>query len=239
VSNTFAPAVLIGALVPNSGNTANGMVLDDGKTVDRGPMNHQGILLAPRFGFAYDVTGTGKTAIRGGFGINYNARERVLLLDVAQTPPVQYTPTIYYGAMSSLFSSGAGTLFPVSTAGLSVTGKVPSVYNYSIGIQHNVGFNTVLDVAYVGALGRHLLDERNLNALPYGFRFLPQNQDTTTGRPLPDTTSSPTAAIRARSSSTSSPAVPAITPCRFRSTAASPAASSSVAPGHGRSQWTS
>ena len=88
--------------------------------------------------------------------------------------------------MSTLFSSGAGTLFPVSTAGLSVTGKVPSVYNYSLGVQRNVGFNTVLDVAYVGALGRHLLDKRNLNALPYGYRFLAQNQDTTTGRPLPD-----------------------------------------------------
>src|SRR5262249_39552196 len=42
------------------------------------------------------------------------------------------------------------------------------------------------DVAYVGTLGRHLWMNQNLNALPYGTRFLPQNVDSTTGRPLPD-----------------------------------------------------
>jgi hypothetical protein len=184
-TNTYAPAVLIGAIVPNTGNTANGMVLDDGKTVDRGLMKHQGVMYGPRFGFAYDVFGDGKTAIRGGLGIMYNTRERVLLLDVARTPPVQYTPTIYYSTFATLLQS-AGTLFPVSTTGLSAAGNVPSVYSFSVGIQRNLGFNTVLDVAYVGALGRHLLDLRNIATLPYGFRFLASSQDYTTGRPLPD-----------------------------------------------------
>lgn len=184
-TNTYAPAVLIGAIVPNSGDTANGMVVDDGKILPRGLMKHQGVLYGPRFGFAYDVFGDGKTAVRGGFGITYNTRERVLLLDVARTPPLQYTPTVYYSTFSTLLQS-AGTLFPVSTTGLSVAGNVPSVYNYSLGIQRSVGFNTVLDVAYVAALARHLLALRNIATLPYGFRFLPQNQDPTTGRPLPD-----------------------------------------------------
>jgi hypothetical protein len=36
-----------------------------------------------------------------------------------------------------------------------------------------------LDTAYVGSQGRHLQDNRNLNPVPYGADFLPQNQDPT------------------------------------------------------------
>jgi hypothetical protein len=38
----------------------------------------------------------------------------------------------------------------------------------NFGIQRNIGFSTVLDVAYVGTFGRHLNQQYNLNAIPYG-----------------------------------------------------------------------
>jgi Carboxypeptidase regulatory-like domain/TonB-dependent Receptor Plug Domain len=179
------PALLIGAFVPGTGNTANGMLPESAPGAPPGLMNRQGVLFAPRFGFAWDVFGDGKTAVRGGFGLVHNERERVMLLDVAQTPPIQYTPVIYYSSFGSLLSN-TGNLAPSSTAGLSLAGKVPSVYNFSLGVQRAIGFKTVLDVSYVGALGRHLLQERNLNTLPYGARFVPSAQDSTTLRPLPD-----------------------------------------------------
>lgn len=185
LTGAIVPALLIGAFVPGTGNTANGMVQEGTAGFPRGLMNHPAVLFAPRFGFAYDLTGDGKTALRGGFGISYNARERVLLNDIARTPPIQYTPTVYYSTFSSLLQS-SGNLIPSTTAGLSLPGDVPTVYNYSIAIQRDIGFKTVLDVAYVGALGRHLLQLRNLNTLPYGQRFLPSSLDSTTGRPLSD-----------------------------------------------------
>jgi hypothetical protein len=66
--------------------------------------------------------------------------------------------------------------------------KPASVYNYSLNVQQDIGFDTVVSVAYVGNVGRHLLQNRNLNTLPYGTRFQPWAQDPTSpGRPLPDT----------------------------------------------------
>jgi hypothetical protein len=42
----------------------------------------------------------------------------------------------------------------------------------------------VVDVAYVGSLGRHLLWQRNLNSVPFGTNFNPANLDKTTNSPL-------------------------------------------------------
>ncbi len=65
---------------------------------------------------------------------------------------------------------------------LDPTPKMPMSMNFNIGVQRDIGFGTIVDVAYVGSLGRHLLRSRNLNAIPFGSDFLPANQDPTTGR---------------------------------------------------------
>jgi hypothetical protein len=64
----------------------------------------------------------------------------------------------------------------------------PTVYSYSLAIEQNIGFRTILDVNYVGSQSRHLIQNRNLNTVPYGARFAPENADLTTPTksPLPD-----------------------------------------------------
>jgi hypothetical protein len=100
-------------------------------------------------------------------------------------PPLSYTPTTYYGTLST-FASTAGTLFPSNVMGLDDS-KMAASYSFSTGVQREVGFATVVDVAFVGNLGRHLMLGQNLNQLPYGERFLPSSQDPTEpGKPLPD-----------------------------------------------------
>jgi hypothetical protein len=186
VTGDLAPAVMIGAIVPGVGDPVNGMVVATDTTYPSGFLENQGVLFGPRIGFAYDVFGNSKTAIRGGFGLFYNTRPGGGIIgNLATNPPVQFTPNIFYGDLKSFITSGS-VLFPSSVIASARSGETPTVYNYSLGIQRDIGFQTVVDIAYVGSLGRHLFQRRDLNTVPYGARFLPQNQDSTTGRPLPD-----------------------------------------------------
>ena len=191
ITGALLPAVLIGAFVPNTGNPYNGMVVGTDESYPRGFKEQQPVQAQPRFGFAWDVRGDGKTAIRGNIGVFNQTRvsANAIWTDVARNPPIVDTPRIFYGNMDTLLQS-SGTLFPSSVTGFDPDAPTPVTYNYSLGVQHNIGFGTVVDVAYVGSVSRHLQQQRNINQIPYRARHLevnPQNVNPTVANtPLPD-----------------------------------------------------
>jgi hypothetical protein len=185
VTGEYAPAVYIGAFTGPM--TFPGMVLSTDKSYPRGFREQHAVQVAPRFGFAFDPVGDGKTAIRGGFGV---VKETVptygtYFWSMVSNPPVQVQPAIFYGNINDL-SQRAGLLYPVGASAIQTQDKVPSIYKYSFGIQRDIGFNTSIDVSYVGNVARHLIQSWDINKVPYGAHFQPENQDPLSGGALPE-----------------------------------------------------
>jgi hypothetical protein len=181
------PAAAIGAIAPGVGDPFNGTVnLVNDREYPQGLRENSGLKAAPRFGFAWDLFGNSKTAVRGGWGLFYNVREQGSRgWGTWRNPPMRAEPVIYYGNVATFINS-SGVMFPAATTGHQRDWPVAKVMNFSLGVQQNVGFGTVAEVSYVGSLGRHLPHGRNLNAIPFGANFDPRNEDPTNpGRPLP------------------------------------------------------
>jgi hypothetical protein len=172
-------ATLIGGMVPNSGNPANGMVVAaNDPDYPRALYRNRGWQYGPRFGFAYDPFGKNRTSVRAGVGVFYNPPVTYTWAPFTNQSPLVLNPVVYYGTLEGI-KSASGLLFPGSILALDPSGKVATVTNYSFSIQQSIGWGTVVDVGYVGALGRHMLWRRDLNAIPFGTNFLASSKDPT------------------------------------------------------------
>jgi hypothetical protein len=161
-----------GSIITGSGNPYNGMVQEGTQGFPKGGLNYRWNNFGPRLGFAYDVFGDGRTALRGGFGVFYERyQQNVFNFGGISNPPTVYTPTIYGGNIGSLSPSlvNGAPLTPSSgVLGTDRAGQIPTTYGYNLGLQRELPYKLAFDIGYVGNTSRHQMYNQQLEQLPLG-----------------------------------------------------------------------
>ena len=182
-----------GRIVPGSGDSYNGLTLPGSSwpsgAVGRVPFasdsQSQALFhglnstltdthhnFAPRLGFAWDVGGAHKTAVRGGVGIFYDRIMATDLANLAGVAPLQRTVSVNNGLISNPGGTAAlKPIFPLPASMADPVAKTPASYNFSFGIQRQLIPNLLLDVGYVGTRARHLIAPVDINGPALGAAF--------------------------------------------------------------------
>jgi len=174
-----------GTIVPNSGNRFNGLTrpgdVPSSQVANVPNASSPAVLalpystypnyyrtsnlFAPRVSFSYNPIGDGRTVIRGGAGLFYDRPEGNLYFSLVNNPPFSLSSSYLSGNLGNI---QAGTVPPItpwaSIDSLDPNLKIPRVWNYSLGVQHDLGrWGLFTEVSYVGSTAQNQIRQPDIN----------------------------------------------------------------------------
>jgi hypothetical protein len=137
----------------------------------RGLVQNDFFTWQPRIGFALDLSGNGKTVLRGGIGVFYERMQGNDIYNIDTTPPFAYQPSVsnvFFSSPTTSITTGTGASAPIGAASLTNMSYYypnPATTQYSLGIQQQLAPAVVAMFQYVGSGAWNQDDKREINDL--------------------------------------------------------------------------
>lgn len=138
------------------------LIIDGREKLGKGLWDQYWLAFAPKFSFAYDLTGDGKTSFRGGIG---RAFDRTFN-NIYENDRFNYPGFTFAGfwPIAAPIYPTIPVSIPVENLGFATFGlrwmlpdlRPASAWNWLVGIQRELSPNTAIEVNYTGTLGRNL-----------------------------------------------------------------------------------
>ena len=123
---------------------------------------------APRIGLAWDVEGRGETVVRAGLGLYYDQSALAPSEGIYFNPPY-FDMRLYFPlpgmplSLSDPYPARFPVVLPASATTYQRDFQTARVAQWNVNVQRQLGRTRLVEAAYVGARGRHLLRGRDMN----------------------------------------------------------------------------
>lgn len=156
--------------IPGSGHNytthGNGLVQCGTGGIPVGCLTTYNRNFTPRFGFAWDISGSHKTVLRGGYGwytdTGFSRSPGAVL--AYGPPPYGQAPTVF--DIQGYTTVRTGLLGPTGFRAFPMKGIRPRIHQFNVTVEHEFPGNNVLSLSYVGSRSTRLDRDADINQVP-------------------------------------------------------------------------